>query len=65
VSPPCGDAAHAEELPNRTQARLRAAHRSGGRQTAVIAATAIAMRFADAASAVSRVWGIVIASALP
>ena len=39
--------------------------RSGGRQPAVAAATVIAMRFAGAASAASRIWGIVIASALP
>jgi len=38
---------------------------SGGRQTAVIAATVIAMRVAGARSAVSRIWGIVLASAFP
>ena len=35
------------------------------RQPTVVAATAIAMRSADARSAVSRIWSIVLASAFP
>ena len=43
----------------------RTSAKSGTRQPAEVAATVIAMRFADARSTVSRVWGIVLASALP